>query len=68
MSLRGDKWDLTTVNVSYAQKRDRLHVERRKATESSYYLMKKQSRLLVKEGATREIGSERVLDTDTQER
>ena len=68
MSLIGDKWDLTTVNVSYAQKRDRLHVERRKATESSYYLVKKHRRAFIKEGATREIGSERVLDTDTQER
>ena len=38
------------------------------ATESSYYRSKKQSRLLLREGATLEGGSERVRDTDTQER
>ena len=32
---KGTNGHLTTVNVPYAQKRDRLHAQRRKATESS---------------------------------
>ncbi len=50
------------------QKRDRLHVETRRATEPSYEFPKERRRSQGNEGAALEGGSEHINDTGVQGR